>query len=193
MDANYLTDPLIFIIDTLFSLYILAILLRFLLQWCGANFYNPLSQFLVRITHPPIKILRRYIPAFGKIDTSSLVLALSLQMSSDFAIYLLKGVTINIGALAVLAFTQLISLILNIFVFAVFARALLSWFNPGAFNEIADVLTSLTEPLLNLCRKFIPYLGGVDLSPLAALLILQLAKMVVLPPMYELVNYLTLM
>ena len=103
MGSTYLTDPIIFLIDTLFSLYILAVLLRFLLQWCGADFYNPISQFLVKATHPPLKILRRFVPSIGKIDTSSLILVLALQMLADFSILLLKGVTINIGALTILS------------------------------------------------------------------------------------------
>jgi YggT family protein len=188
MGSTYMTDPIIFLIDTLFSLYILAVLLRFLLQWCGADFYNPISQFLVKTTHPPLRVLRRFVPAVGKIDTSSLVLIFSLQMLADFFILLLKGVTISIGALTILSITQLISLLINIFIFSVFARALLSWMNPGTFNAAASILYTLTEPLLDICRKFIPNLGGIDLSPLAALLLLQLAKMVILPPLHELAN-----
>ena len=188
MGPAYMTDPIIFLIDTLFSLYILAVLLRFLLQWCGADFYNPISQFLVKVTHPPLKILRRFVPSIGKIDTSSLVLVLALQMLADFSILLLKGVTINIGALTVLSITQLISLLINVFVFAVFARAILSWMNPGTFNAAASILATLTEPLLDICRKVIPDLGGIDLSPLAALLLLQLAKMVFLPPLHQLAS-----
>jgi YggT family protein len=186
MGSTYMTDPIIFLIDTLFSLYILAVLLRFLLQWCGADFYNPISQFLVKATHPPLKILRRFVPSIGKIDTSALVLVLALQMLADFSILLLKGVTISIGALTILSITQLISLLINVFVFAVFARAILSWLNPGTFSAAASILATLTEPLLDICRKVIPDLGGIDLSPLVALLLLQLAKMVILPPLHEL-------
>ncbi len=187
MGSSYMTDPIVFLIDTLFSLYILAVLLRFLLQWCGGDFYNPISQFLVKITHPPLKILRRFVPSIGKIDTSSLVLMLSLQMLADASILLLlNGSMINIGALAITAITQLISLLINVLVFAVFARALLSWMNPGTFNAAASILATLTEPLLDVCRRMIPGLGGIDLSPLAALLLLQLAKMVILPPLHEL-------
>lgn len=183
-----MTDPAIFIIDSLFSLYILAVLLRFLLQWCGADFYNPISQFLVKATHPPLKLLRRFVPSIGKIDTSSLVLVLSLQMLADFSILLLKGVAISIGALTILSLTQLVSLLINIFIYAVFARAILSWLNPGTFNAASSILYSLTEPLLNLCRRLIPDLGGIDLSPLAALMLLQLAKMVILPPLHQLAS-----
>jgi YggT family protein len=188
MDSSYMTDPAIFIIDSLFSLYILAVMLRFLLQWCGADFYNPISQFLVKATHPPLKLLRRFVPSIGKIDTSSLVLVLTLQMLADFSILLLKGVAISIGALTILSLTQLVSLLINIFIYAVFARAILSWLNPGTFNSASSILHSLTEPLLDTCRKFIPDMGGIDLSPLAALMLLQLAKMVILPPLHQLAS-----
>jgi YggT family protein len=188
MSLTYLTDPAIFLIDSLVSLYILAVVLRFLLQWCGADYYNPIAQFLVKATHPPLRFFRRFVPPVGKIDTSSIVLALALQMLADFAILALKGMGISIGALTILAMTQLVSLLINIFIFAVFARAILSWLNPGAFNAAASILYSLTEPLLDTCRKFLPEFGGVDLSPLAALLFLQLAKMVVVPPLHELAN-----
>lgn len=188
MGASYMTDPVIFIIDSLFSLYILAVLLRFLLQWCGADFYNPISQFLVKATHPPLKLLRRFVPSIGKIDTSSLVLVLTLQMLDDFLIRLLLGATVGIGALTISSLSQLIEYLINIFVFAVFARAILSWMNPGSFNAASSILYSLTEPVLGLCRRFIPDLGGIDLSPLAALMLLQLAKMVILPPLHQIAS-----
>lgn len=188
MNASYMTDPLIFIIDSVFSLYILAVVLRFLLQWCRAEFYNPISQFLVKITHPVLKVLRRYIPPVGKIDTSSIVLALGLQMLTDFSILMLKGFSIGIGALALLSMGNLISLLINVFIYAVIASALLSWINPGSFNSAASILHSLTEPLLDTCRKFIPDFGGIDLSPLVALMLLQLTKMVVLPPLHQLAS-----
>ncbi len=188
MGTSYMTNPVIFLIDTLLSLYILAVVLRFLLQWTRADFYNPISQFLVKITHPPLKFLRRLVPSIGKIDTSSIVLALGLQMIADFSILMLKGVAVSIPALVVLSFTQLVSLLINIFIFAVFARAILSWFDPGNYNPASSLLHNLTEPVLNLCRKVIPDLGGMDLSPLIALVALQLAKMMVLPPLNELAS-----
>jgi len=191
MDFNYLANPVIFVIDSLASLYILAVLLRFLLQWCGAPYYNPISLFLVKITHPPLRFLRRFVPPVGKIDTSSLLLIFVLQMSADFLILRLQGVAIGAGALPVLSFADLLSLFINVFVFAVFARALLSWVNPGALDAATAILVSLTEPLLSVARKMIPDLGGVDLSPLAVLLFLQLAKMVVLPPLQQLAGLLS--
>jgi YggT family protein len=135
-----------------------------------------------------LKLLRRFVPAIGKIDTSSLVLMLAIQMLADLSILMLKGVPFGIGAVAILSITQLISLLINVFIYAVFARAILSWINPGNFNAASSILASLTEPLLNTCRKFIPDLGGIDLSPLAVLMLLQLAKMVLLPPLHQLAS-----
>jgi len=188
MGANYLSNPAIFLIDTLSSFYILAVLLRFLLQWVGGDFYNPISQFLVKITHPPLRFLRRHIPAIGKLDTASIILLLSLQMGSDGIILLLKGIPFSFAALILLSLNELISLMMNVFIFAIFARAILSWINTGNFGAAANLIHSLTEPVLSICRRLIPDLGGVDLSPLAALMGLQLAKMLILPPLQELIS-----
>lgn len=190
MGSNYITDPIVFIIDTLLSLYTLAVLLRFLLQTVRADFYNPVSQFLVKITHPPLKILRRFIPAVGRVDSSSLVLALLLQMLSTFLILAIKGLTVSILALTLLSLTDLLKMLLDIFVYAIFASAILSWFGQGSYSLVASVLFSLTDPLLNVCRRFIPALGGMDLSPLLALLLLHLTKMIILPPLQQLASLL---
>lgn len=188
MGTSYLSDPIIFLLDTVFSFYILAVVIRFLLQLVGGDFYNPISQFLVKITHPPLRLLRRYIPAVGKVDTSSIVFVVALQMFSDLITLTLKGIPFSFAALILLSVSQLISLVINVFVFAVFARALLSWINPGTYNAASNLLYSITEPLLVTCRRMIPDIGGIDLSPLIVLIGLQLAKMLIIPPLQELIS-----
>jgi len=98
----------------------------------------------------------------------------------------LSGNFISVGQLAIIAFTNLVALTLNIFIFAIFASALLSWFNPGSFSAAGRILAGLSDPPLRLCRQIIPDLGGVDFSPLAALILLQLAKFLILPPLNQL-------
>ena len=188
MGANYYSDPVIFLLDTVFSFYILAVLLRFLLQWVGGDFYNPISQFLVKITHPPLRLLRRHIPAIGRVDTSSIILLVSLQMLSDGLTLLVTGVSFSLAALTLLSFSQLVSLLINVFVFAIFARAILSWLTPGTLNGVSNLLHSITEPLLAGCRRILPDLGGIDLAPLVALMGLQLAKMLIIPPLQQLIS-----
>lgn len=186
MNATYMTVPLIFLIDSLFSLYILAIVLRFLLQLVKADFHNPICQALVTATHPPLKLLRRFVPPIGKIDTSSIVLALLLQMLTNVSILLLQGVKTTFVTLLIFSCSHLLELTLNIFIFAIFTQALLSWFVPNSYNPAFILLANLTNPILNACRRIIPDLGGLDFSPLAALLLLQLTKMLLLPPLEKL-------
>lgn len=186
--SNYFTNPIELILNTVFSLYIGAVMLRFLLQWCRADFRNPISKFLIMFTHPPLKIMRRFIPAIGNIDTSSLVLMFALQLLADGSLGLLQGASFSVGSLILVTFAHLIALLLNIFFYAVFARALLSWFNQGSFNDISMLLYSLTEPLLVTCRNVLPNLGGLDLSVILVILGIQVIEMLILPPLYQLAS-----
>ncbi len=189
MGMNYFTNPIELILNTVFSLYIGAVMLRFLLHWCRADFRNPISKFLIMLTHPPLKIMRRFIPSIGNIDTSSLVLMMALQLLADGSLELLQGASISsIGGLILVSFAHLLALLLNILFYAVFARALLSWFNQGGFSDVSMLLYSLTEPMLRICRGMLPNLGGMDLSVIVAILGLQLAEMLILPPLYELAS-----
>jgi YggT family protein len=188
MGMNYFTNPIELILDTVFSLYIGAVMLRFLLQWCRADFRNPISKFLIMLTHPPLKIMRRFIPSIGNIDTSSLVLMMALQVFADASLGVLQGASFTVGSLILISFAHLLALLLNVLFYAVFARALLSWFNQGSFNDISMLLYSLTEPMLNVCRNILPNLGGLDLSVILAILGLQLAEMLLLPPLYQLAS-----
>lgn len=188
MGMNYFTSPIILILDTVFSLYIGAVMLRFLLQWVRADFRNPISKFLIAITHPILKILRRFIPTMGNIDTASIVLMLALQILATGGMEFLQGGSISIGGLILTAFAQLISLLLNVMFYAIFARALLSWFQQGSYNDISMLLYSLTEPTLRICRAMLPNFGGLDLSVIIAILGIQLAQMLILPPIYELAS-----
>ncbi|MGH8550901.1 MAG: YggT family protein [Methylococcales bacterium] len=191
MGSSYVANPLIFLIDTFFSLYILAVMLRFLLQWVNADFYNPICQLIVKITHPPLKILRRAIPAIGRIDTASLVLLLLLQMISGWVIFALKGSSSPVEAIFVWAVMELMGLLINIYVVVILVQVVLSWVNPGAYNAVTSLIYYLTEPLLGTVRKLIPPLGGIDFSPLVVLIGLQLVKMVLFPPMVELISLLS--
>ena len=188
MGMNYFTNPIILILDTVFSLYIGAVMLRFLLQWVRADFRNPISKFLIAITHPLLKVLRRFIPAIGNIDTASIVLMLALQILAISGMEMLQGGSISIGGLILMAFAQLISLLLNVMFYAIFARALLSWFQQGSYSDISSLLFSLTEPTLKICRAMLPNFGGLDLSVIIAILGIQLAQMLILPPIYELAS-----
>lgn len=188
MGMNYFTNPIALVLDTIFSFYIGVVMLRFLFQWVRADFRNPISKFLIMITHPPLKILRRFIPSIGNIDTASIVLMLELQMVAIGLPEFLQSGAMSIGGLILISFAQLISLLLNVMFYAVFGRALLSWFQQGSFNDISMLLFSLTEPMLRVCRGMLPNFGGLDLSVIIAILGIQIAQMLILPPLYQLAS-----
>jgi YggT family protein len=183
MSSSYLTNPIIFLIQTLFGLYILAVLLRFILQWVRADFYNPISQFLVKATNPPLKLMRRIIPGLGGIDLASLVFAWLLKSIEILLIILLSGSTVNLVAPLIWAIPELVELVINIFLFAILIQVILSWVSPGSYNPASALLYSLTAPVLRPAQRILPPMGGLDLSPMLVMIGLILLKMLLLPPL----------
>ncbi|MBV2122411.1 MAG: YggT family protein [Candidatus Thiodiazotropha sp. (ex Ctena orbiculata)] len=186
MGSSYLTNPLIFLVQTLFGLYILAIMLRLLLQIVRADFYNPISQFLVKVTNPPLKPLRRLIPGFGGIDLSSLILAWLLKAVELFIVMMIAGQSANLLAPLLLAIPELVELVINIFLFAVLIQVILSWVSPGNYNPAVSLLYSLTGPVMRPAQKLLPPVGGLDLSPMLVMIGLVLLKMLLIPPLQQL-------
>ncbi len=183
MGDGYLTNPLVFLIQTLFGLYILVVLLRFLLQWFKADFYNPVSQFVVKVTAPPLRPLRRLIPGLAGIDLAALVLAWLLKSLELSLILVLMGAGGSFLGALLWSLPELIGLTINIFLFAILIQVVLSWINPGAYNPAASLLFSLTEPLLRPARNLLPPVSGLDLSPMLVMIGLVLLEMLLLPPL----------
>jgi len=181
MGSNYFTSPLAFLVSTLFTLYILVVLLRFLLQLTRADFYNPLSQFIVKVTAPVLRPLRRVIPGWGGIDVASLVVMLVLQIVSVWLVLLLTGRNAGIATILIIAVAQLVDLVFSVYIWGILIQAIISWVNPGVYNPVTSVLYSLTEPLLRPVRKRLPPVGGFDLSPLVVIIGLQVLRMLVMP------------
>ena len=176
----------IFLIETLFGLYILIVMLRFLLQWLRADFYNPVSQFIVKATQPPLRPLRRMIPGFKKIDVASVVLMFGLKYVELWITVSIMGIAAGPTGLGILAIADLIKLLINVFSFAILIQIVISWVNPGAHNPITTLMDSLTRPLLEPARRWLPPMSGFDLSPIPVLIALQLAKIVVVLPIRDL-------
>jgi len=181
MSGNYFTNPIEFLISTLFSLYILAVMLRFLLGMVRADFYNPVSQFLVRITNPVLVPLRKVLPSIGKFDIAAIVLMIALQLLALTLIVLLRGSGFPVGAILIISLAKLVSLAINVFFFAIIIQVILSWVNPGTYNPVTSLVYSLTSPILRPIQQLIPPISGIDLSPLFAIIGLQVLRMLVIP------------
>lgn len=193
---GYLSQAFVYLIQVLFNLYILAIMLRFLLQVTRADFYNPISQFLVKVTNPPVILLRKIIPGLWGIDLASVLLLMVLQTLEIFLIGkpvgssmvpgLIHGATIHPGALAILALADLISLVLYVFLITTFVRIIISWINPhGGHNPAMGLITSLSEPVMAPARRYVPPISGMDLSPIAVFIVLQLLLILLVQPLRD--------
>ncbi|MCC6074417.1 YggT family protein [Pseudomonas sp. GCM10022188] len=179
---NGLTTAAVYVLQTLGSLYLLIVLLRFILQLVRADFYNPLSQFAVKATKPLLNPLRRVIPGFGGLDLASLVLAILVQLLLMALILMLLGYGIG-GVLPQLLIWSVIgvtALFLKVFFFALIVSVILSWVAPGSYNPAAQLINQICEPVLMPFRRLLPNLGGLDISPIFAFMALQLLDMLVI-------------
>jgi len=160
----------IFLIEAVFSLYIAAIIIRLLLGFSRADFHNPLSQFLVKITNPVLVPLRRFIPAIGKIDTSAVLVAYGLTVIKLSLIFLLSRGVIMFPETLIWAVGELIKSIIWIYIIALIIQAVISWIGSAQGNPVVPLINSLTYPILRPIRKVVPLVGMIDLSPLVAIL-----------------------
>ncbi|MGH8594229.1 MAG: YggT family protein [Gammaproteobacteria bacterium] len=186
MGGDYFGNAGTFLISTVFGLYILLVLLRFLFQLVRADFYNPISQAVVKLTNPALRPLRRVIKGVAGIDVASVVLLLVLKVAELSLVAALQGIGMGFIGLFVLALAALLQMTLHIFLFAVLIQVILSWVAPHAYNPVSSLLLSLTEPLLRPARRLIPAIGGLDFSPIVVLVVLQLSSMLIIAPLRDL-------
>lgn len=183
---SYFLQALVFLVQTLFGLYLIALVLRFLLQVLRADFHSPIAQVLVMLTNPPLRPLRRVIPGYGGIDWALLVLALLVQLLELILIgLLLAGQISPLPALLVVALGRLLRLVIYIFMFIIIIQVVLSWVNPHAYNAATRLIYSLSEPLLRPVRHLLPVLGGIDLSPLIVIIGLNLLLILLAAPLLD--------
>ncbi len=183
MSGSYLANPIIFLIQTLLGLYTAVVVIRFLLQWARADFYNPISQFVVKVTSPVLRPLRQIVPGYAGMDMAALVLAWLLKALELALVAVLLGLDRNpLGALA-WAVPGLLELVINIFLFAVLIRVILSWLNPDPYNPAVALLQRLTDPIMGPAQRLIPSIGGIDLSPMLVMIGLILLKMLLIQPL----------
>ncbi|GGJ02714.1 YggT family protein [Halopseudomonas pertucinogena] len=178
---NGMNMAAVYVVQTLGSLYLLIVLLRFILQLVRADFYNPLSQFIVRATQPLLKPMRRVIPGFGGVDVASLVLAVLVQLVLLALIIKLMGYALPpILQLLVWSLVGITALFLKIFFFALIISVILSWVAPHSHNPAAILVIQICEPVLAPFRRFLPSMGGLDLSPIFAFIALNLLDMLLI-------------
>lgn len=170
--AGAFANTLSFLINIVFTLYLLAVLLRFLLQLVKADFYNPICQSLMKITNPPLLLLRKFIPGFYGVDCASLVLLYIIQLVELILMILFAtgGFTPYVFIMSIIS---LLLLTTRVYFYAIILRAIASWFQPNLDHPLYRLLLMLTEPLLRPLRRVIPATGMFDWSSLIAIIFLM--------------------
>lgn len=180
METN-LTQPMVLLLRMVFDIAIIFLLLRFFLQAARADFYNPITQSIVRLTNPMLEPLRRFIPAVRGQDSASMVAAILLALLFLLLAYTITGGVSSIPPLLWLAPMHVLEVLLDMLFWGVIIHAVLSWFPNAQHAPAARLLDQLISPLLQPIRRILPDLGGIDLSPIALLLAVQMAKLMLLP------------
>lgn len=168
-----MTQALYFILKSLTQLYLLLLLLRFWLPVFRADFRNPVAQGVLRLTSPLVIPLRRLVPPIGRIDTATVLVAFIIEYVLVLLLLALRGTRAGFLPIAGTALFDLAVLSLNLFFFVVLIRIILSWVAPHSYNPITAMLTTLAEPILRPFRRLVPPLGGLDISPVFAIILLQ--------------------
>ena len=166
-----------YLISTIIGLYIIIVLLRFLLQWVKADFYNPLSQFIVKATSPVLIPMRRIIPGLFGLDIASLLLAYTLQCIENVLLFAIRGIPLNPLFLLWHSIGSLLSILLYIYFFAIMVQVIISWISPGQYNPAIALIHRITEPVMQPARKILPPFSGFDLSPLLVFIVLNILIM----------------
>lgn len=176
------------LVNTVGSLLLLIVLLRFLLQVVRADFYNPISQFVVKATSPILTPLRRIIPGFGGLDIASLVLAYVVQVLVIAAIVGIAFTGFNAipwGSVLLWAPVGLAALLLDIYFWGLIITIIASWIAPNSYNPALILINQILEPVIRPIRSKMPDLGGLDLSPIVVFLLIQVIEILVLHPLAQ--------
>lgn len=168
------------VLDTVSSLYLMIILLRFIFQLSRADFYNPISQFVVKATNPVLIPLRRIVPGIGGIDIACIVLAILFQMLViSIKLLVLSGGLANPVFLLALSTVMILDLALKIYFWSLIIMIVASWIAPGSGHPALVLINQIVEPIMQPFRKILPPMGGLDLSPILAFLVIQVLDVVV--------------
>lgn len=171
-------DPIALIISTFGNLYAFMVVLRFLLQLAQADYYNPISQAVVKVTAMPLAPLQKILPRMGRWDLSALLLAVLVKFAT-FMLLILTSASQgfpDMVALIIVSAIGVVDMILTVYFWAVLGSVIISWVAPNSYHPAPQLLQQLTEPLFALVRKVIPPLGGLDLSPIFIFLAIQIIQ-----------------
>jgi YggT family protein len=180
---NPIDDAGLFIINTLFDIYIFLLMVRLILALLRVNYFNPVTQFIIKGTQPIIGPLRRIIPNFKNLEVSTLVLMIFLELLKYVLMILLMHIKPKPEGIVLLASADLLRALFNLYFYAILIQAIMSWVQQG-FSPVNELLIKITAPIMQPLHRVIPLLGGIDITPVFALIILQVLIILLVNPIY---------
>ena len=172
------------LVSTMGTLFMMAVLLRFLLQISRADFYNPITQMVVRVTDPGVQLFRRFIPGFKGVDFATLGFAMLVQCTLICVLILIAGFELpSVGLVMTWAVGGIINFILDIYFWALLVSIVSSFIAPFSEHPALVLVRQLTEPIMAPFRRLLPSMGGLDLSPIFVFLAIQILKILLVTPM----------
>lgn len=172
---------LILLINTVFQLYLYVLMIRVIIVWERFDYFNPLTQLVVRLTDFIIKPLRKMIPNMGRYEIATILVIVALEIIKFILITYISVGAVNIIGILIVAAADMIKLLTTTFFYAIIAQVILTWVQP--FSYVNRILYDFTAPIMRPLQRVIPTIGGIDITPIPALLLLEITNMVIVNSM----------
>ena len=176
-----MNDALLFLITTVFDIYLFILVIRVLLAFSGANYYDPVTQFIVKCTDFLVKPIRKVIPNIRGVELSTIVLIVALELTKYILISALSFGGTAITGLVIIAIADTLKMFLQTFFYAIIFQVILSWVQPG--SPVISLLYRINAPIMRPIQRLCPVVGGIDISPIPAMILLQLLIIIIVNPL----------
>jgi YggT family protein len=174
-------SALSFLVNTVFDIYLFILTLRLVLVFVGSNYFEPLTQFVIKLTQFIVNPVRRVLPNKGRFEIATIVIIFALEAVKFLLISLMDFGFPNVLGLMLLSVADLLQFLTQIFFYAIILQAVLSWLQPN--SPMNRLLYQITAPIMQPLRRYIPNIGGFDITPIPALILLQLLLILIVMPL----------
>jgi len=174
-----MSSAIYFVVHALTQIVLMLFLLRLWLPLVRADFRNPIAQGIMRLTAPVIIPVRRFVPSIGRLDTAVVLVAYAIQFATSLALLMVLNVQVSPAIVAVSSLVHVCLQSINLFFFAIVIQIILGWVAPMTQNPVAAIAGSMAEPILRPFRRLIPPFGGIDISPILAIIALKAVEIYV--------------
>lgn len=178
-----LQDGFVYLVRTLFDLYLFVLIIRFMLAWAKADYFNPLTQVAVRLTNPIVKPVRKLIPNFRDFEIASLMLIFVINLVKFALIAAMSSTIPTLTGLLIIAFGDMLRLFIQVMTGALLLYVIISWIQP--FSPVQRVLHQVVFPLVSPFQRMIPPVAGFDLSIIPVFIVLQLTTIILVNPLIQ--------